>query len=61
MRLIIQETPEEVAGWTATYVAKRIKTFNPTSERPFVLGEEELVIWAPSCSEFYTHAITLTE
>jgi hypothetical protein len=28
-----------VAGWVASYVVKRIKAFNPTAERPFVLGE----------------------
>lgn len=32
-------SPGAVAGWVASYVVKRIKAFNPTAERPFVLGE----------------------
>lgn len=38
MRLIILEEPDKVASWVATYVKKRILAFNPTPERPFVLG-----------------------
>lgn len=38
MRLIIMEKPDEVAFWTATYVKKRILAYNPTADRPFVLG-----------------------
>jgi len=38
MRLIIRETPSEVADWAARYVKYRIKTFAPTADRPFVLG-----------------------
>lgn len=38
MRIIIKETPERVADYTANYMVKRINEFNPTKERPFVLG-----------------------
>ena len=38
MRLIIQETPDTVAAWAATYVVKRIRSFAPTPDRPFILG-----------------------
>ncbi|KAH9110346.1 hypothetical protein LEN26_013798 [Aphanomyces euteiches] len=38
MRLIIQKDAAEVAEWVAAYVLKRIKAFQPTPERPFVLG-----------------------
>ena len=38
MRLIIHENPDEVAGWVANYVKRRILAFAPTAERPFVLG-----------------------
>lgn len=38
MRLMILETPDQVATWTATYVKKRILAYGPTAERPFVLG-----------------------
>jgi hypothetical protein len=38
MRLIIADTPDDVASWTAAYVAKRIRAFKPTPEKPFVLG-----------------------
>lgn len=38
MRLIIQETPEDVGAWVAAYVRKRIIAFKPTVDRPFVLG-----------------------
>lgn len=38
MRLIIEETKDDVAGWVANYVRKRINDFKPTAERPFVLG-----------------------
>jgi hypothetical protein len=39
MRLVILDKPDEVALWVATYVKKRILAFNPTADRPFVLGE----------------------
>ena len=38
MRLIIQDTPDDVGTWVAAYVRKRIVAYNPTAERPFVLG-----------------------
>jgi len=38
MRLIIQDNSKAVGEWVATYIKKRILDFNPTPERPFVLG-----------------------
>ncbi|OSM96383.1 MULTISPECIES: glucosamine-6-phosphate deaminase [Lonsdalea] len=38
MRLIPLNTTEEVGKWAARYIAQRIHDFNPTQERPFVLG-----------------------
>ncbi|TMW55181.1 hypothetical protein Poli38472_013943 [Pythium oligandrum] len=38
MRLIIEETKDQVALWVANYVRKRINDFKPTAQRPFVLG-----------------------
>jgi len=38
MRLIIQKNYENLSKWTAAYIAKSIIDFNPTSEKPFVLG-----------------------
>lgn len=38
MRLIIRDDPETVADWVANYVKARILEFNPTPQRPFVLG-----------------------
>ncbi|HDR04095.1 MAG TPA: glucosamine-6-phosphate deaminase [Candidatus Marinimicrobia bacterium] len=38
MRIIIQPNYEAVSIWTARYVAKRIKEFNPSPEKPFVIG-----------------------
>lgn len=38
MRLIIQPNYENVSRWAANYVAARIKEFNPTEEKPFILG-----------------------
>jgi glucosamine-6-phosphate deaminase len=36
MRLVI--TDKSVGDWAAVYVAKKILEFNPTSDKPFVLG-----------------------
>ena len=36
MRVIITE--KNVVDWAAVYVARKIKEFQPTKERPFVLG-----------------------
>lgn len=38
MRLLILEDDNQVTEWAAKYVAKRIRDFKPTPERPFVLG-----------------------
>ena len=38
MRLIIKDTYDSCAIWTANHIAQRIKSFNPTQEKPFVLG-----------------------
>jgi len=38
MRVIIEEGYDEVSSWVARYIKKRILEFNPTAEKPFVLG-----------------------
>ncbi|KAI9322822.1 glucosamine-6-phosphate isomerase [Dichotomocladium elegans] len=38
MRLIIREDYEEVSTYIANYIKERIRQYNPTPERPFVLG-----------------------
>lgn len=38
MRLIIQPTSEAIGRWTARHIAGRLREFNPSSGRPFVLG-----------------------
>ena len=38
MRLIIQESYGKMSQWAAAYIVKRINEFQPTPERPFVLG-----------------------
>ncbi|PVI01386.1 glucosamine-6-phosphate deaminase [Periconia macrospinosa] len=38
MRLIIRDDPQAASKYIADYIIERIKTFNPTPERPFVLG-----------------------
>ena len=38
MRLIIQPNYQQLSCWAASYVAKKINDFNPTAEKPFVLG-----------------------
>jgi len=38
MKLIIQKNHEEISRWTAGHIAKRINDFNPSPEKPFVLG-----------------------
>ena len=38
MRLIIQESYGKMSQWAAAYIAKRINEFQPSAERPFVLG-----------------------
>ncbi|MFO7888855.1 MAG: glucosamine-6-phosphate deaminase [bacterium] len=38
MRIIIQNNYENLSIWTAKHICKRIKEFDPTPQRPFVLG-----------------------
>ena len=38
MRVIIESDYQALSEWAANYVAKRINEFQPSSERPFVLG-----------------------
>ena len=38
MRLIIQKNYEALSRWTAHWIAKKIKDFDPAPDRPFVLG-----------------------
>ncbi|KAI8871043.1 glucosamine-6-phosphate isomerase [Ramicandelaber brevisporus] len=38
MRLIIREDADRVARYVANYIKLRIHEFNPTTERPFVIG-----------------------
>ncbi len=38
MRVIILKNKEEIGKWSAYQIAKKILRFNPTAERPFVLG-----------------------
>ena len=38
MRLMIHPNEDAVAGYVAQYIQQRILDFNPTAERPFVLG-----------------------
>ena len=38
MRLRIHKDYADISRWTANYIASRIKEFQPTKEKPFVLG-----------------------
>lgn len=38
MRLVIMESADEVANFVAAYVVKRINDYQPSQEKPFVLG-----------------------
>ncbi|CAO0793495.1 unnamed protein product [Mucor circinelloides] len=38
MRLVIRKDYDEVSAWIAHYIKERIRQFQPTAERPFVLG-----------------------
>lgn len=38
MRVIIRSNYEQMSEWTANYIAAKINGFNPSKERPFVLG-----------------------
>lgn len=38
MRILIHENYQQISKWTAYYIANKIKAFNPTPEKPYVLG-----------------------
>ena len=38
MRLIIQPNSEQIAQWSANYIAAKINKANPTAENPYKLG-----------------------
>lgn len=38
MKIIINKTYDEISTWTAGYIAQKINKFNPSPEKPFVLG-----------------------
>ncbi len=38
MRIIIEPTYGEMSKWSALYIASKINNFNPTLQKPFVLG-----------------------
>lgn len=38
MRLIPLKHSQEVGAWAADYIIKKINTFNPTADQPFILG-----------------------
>lgn len=38
MRVIIQDDYQNLSLWAARHIANRIREFDPTEERPFVLG-----------------------
>ena len=38
MRVYIYENKAEVAEYAAHYIVSRINAFNPTADRPFVMG-----------------------
>lgn len=38
MRLIVKENYEDLTHWAARYIAKKINAFEPTVDKPFVLG-----------------------
>ena len=38
MRLIIEDSYGKMSQWAAEYIVKRINEFQPTAEKPFVLG-----------------------
>ena len=38
MRLIPLKQAAQVGKWAAAHIVKRINAFNPTADRPFVLG-----------------------
>lgn len=38
MRVIIRNNYENMSKWTADYIVEKINNFNPSAERPFVMG-----------------------
>ncbi len=38
MRIVIKDTRADTGKWTADYIIDKIKTFNPTPDKPFVMG-----------------------
>ncbi len=38
MKLVIQKNYDELSAWAANYIAEKINQFDPTEEKPFVLG-----------------------
>ncbi len=38
MRLIVKDNYDKLVVWTARYIARKINKFNPTADKPFVLG-----------------------
>jgi glucosamine-6-phosphate deaminase len=38
MRILIHKNYQKISKWTAYYIANKINAFNPTPEKPFVLG-----------------------
>jgi glucosamine-6-phosphate deaminase len=41
MRVIIEKNYEELSRWAARHVVETINAFQPTAEKPFVLGFKE--------------------
>ena len=38
MKIIIRKTYDELSQWVAEYIVERINDYNPTADKPFVLG-----------------------
>lgn len=38
MRVLIQENYQKISQWTAQYIVDKINAFNPTADKPYVLG-----------------------
>jgi len=38
MRILIHKNYYQISNWTANYIAGKINAFQPTKEKPFVLG-----------------------
>lgn len=58
MKLIILESSEEVALWTAKFVAKKINDFKPNEKKFFVLGlPTGMIIFLFVCSLHLIHTV----